>query len=89
MRSWIEITNKKPKHKQPVFYYFKYTGVHAGYYKETEIPEEAFNQKGIFMDCFYGDSGFLCDDVTHWMPREEGDKLPEKPVICIGENNEQ
>ena len=75
------MSEKKPKDGQKVFYFFDVVGVHAGTYQKTEVPE-GFAGSGVFMDCFYGDKGgWLCDDVTHWMPRNDCDKVPRSPRI--------
>jgi len=54
---WIKVSDRLPEEGQEVFYYFKHTGIARGHYKKTE-----------YGDCFYGDRGFLTNDVTHWMP---------------------
>ena len=77
--NWIDIKDQKPKEEQEVFYFFEVLGVYAGKYKSVELDEEFIGQKGIYMDCFYGEGGFLCDDVTHWRPRSEGDEFPDVP----------
>lgn len=77
MSSWIKMSDEKPEHGQQVFYYFEVTGVHAGIYEWYEWPEEEIGVK----DCFSNESGFLCDDVTHWMPRSKGDAIPKMPYI--------
>ena len=59
---WINIKDKLPEEGQKVIYYFKETGISIGYY----------SCKGG-CDCFYSHDGWLCDDVTHWMP------LPKPP----------
>ena len=65
---WIKVQDELPQENQHVIYYFECTGVSSGIYC-----------KGIDgMDCFVGVDGWLCDDVTHWMP------LPEAP-----ENNDE
>ena len=76
---WIKIKDEKPIEGQELFYYFKYVGVHAGKYKRKELPYHFIKQRGVFMDVFYSKGGYLADDVTHWMPRKEGDPLPNKP----------
>lgn len=63
---WISIKDKQPHHGQRVVYYFKEVGVHVGRYY-VEQDEDGFHH------VFTGPSGFLTDDVTHWMP------LPEPP----------
>lgn len=73
---WIKIEDQKPEEGQKVFYYFEYTGVNRGKYSRVDISEGC--GEGAFADCFYGEKGFLGDDVTHWMPDDGGD-LPQQP----------
>ena len=61
---WIKIEDQLPKEGQRVIYYFKETGVARGKYTQVEV--------------FYGDDGWLSDDVTDWQP-DEGQPLPESP----------
>lgn len=72
MSEWLRIDEHTPEENQPVYYYFGvFDCVYAGFYQkyyDEDYPE------GVFSDCFYSKSGFLTDDVTYWMPREE---LPE------------
>ena len=56
---WISVESRLPERGQKVLYYFDVTGVSAGQY--------------LGDNCFGGKLGFLCGDVTHWMP------LPEPP----------
>ena len=67
--SWIKVQDRLPEEKQDVIYYFKETGVHCGRFKKEPDPAG----QDFTYDCFYGLDGFLCDDVTHWMP------LPDAP----------
>lgn len=78
MIEWIKISDKLPQENETVFYYFDYLGVYAGIYNCVE--DEHLGK----MNCFSGKGGYLCDDVTHWMPRKENDfELPEKPDMTI------
>jgi hypothetical protein len=65
---WIKCSDRMPKEGQRVIYYFHYVGVHAGNYTRT------VDEDGVVSHVFYGPSGFLSDDVTHWMP------FPEPPA---------
>ena len=77
---WIKIEDKKPEENQEVFYYFDILGVYAGKYNRIDLYGEFDDvEEEYWMDCFSGESGFLCDDVTEWMPRNEGDELPDPP----------
>ena len=68
---WIKIEDKKPEIGQEVIIYFEITGIEIAKYFHPE-PDNDF--PGIEkMDCFTSKEGWLCDDVTHWMP------LPEPP----------
>lgn len=60
--SWIKVSDRLPREGQAVEYYFALLGSFKGWYKSTE-----------YGPCFYGDHGFLTDDVTHWKPREGED----------------
>lgn len=62
MNNWIEHSKQKPEHEQYVWYFFEHTGVSYGQYDAED-------------DCYYGRSGFLCGDVTHWIA------APEPPVV--------
>ena len=68
MQDWISMKDHKPEENQRVIYYFKEVGVHIGRYRK-DIDEEGYEH-----DVFHGPSGFLSDDVTHWMP------TPEEPI---------
>ena len=58
--TWISVNDKIPNDGQAVLYYFDVVGIHSGFYDADD-------------DCFYGSSGFLCGDVTHWKPLYEKD----------------
>lgn len=73
-RTWIDIREQKPEEEQDVFYYFEFCGVCSGKYQTCKL-----GTSGIVFDCFYGKSGFLCDDVQYWMPRKEYDEVPLEP----------
>ena len=62
LEHWRKVEDELPKDGQKVIYYFEVTGINIGKYKK--------DKEG---DIFYGRSGFLTNDVTHWMP------LPEPP----------
>lgn len=64
--TWILHEKTQPADGQAVIYYFDVVGVHRGHY-DADI------------DTYYGHSGFLGSDVTHWMP-DEGQPLPEEPL---------
>lgn len=55
---WININDRKPKEWQKVIYYFKPLGTFFGEYTKGENGE----------DIFFGDHGWLTNDVTDWMP---------------------
>lgn len=79
MNIWLRIDEQKPYNEQPVFYYFGFFDkIYKGAYSTEEVE---FSGKILVMDCFYGKSGFLSDDVTYWMPRIEGNEFfPEHPT---------
>jgi hypothetical protein len=62
---WVSVRDRLPEENQRVIYYFDVTGMDVGRYWK----EERFG-----FDCFGGKGGWLCDDVTHWMP------LPDEPL---------
>lgn len=69
MAEWIHIDEQEPEQGQAVYYWFGFWDrVSAGFFKVSD--EEGFEG----MQIFFGEKGFLGDDVTWWMPREE---LPE------------
>ena len=72
--TWIKTEDQIPKQGQKVIYYFEFTGVHRG-----EFMILPFNDIGE-LHCFRSSQGlgWLCDDVTHWMPDRESD-LPNPP----------
>ncbi len=65
---WVKIEDKLPEEDQRVIYYFKETGIDIGIFTQQDVV-------GFKMNTFYGKSGFLSDDVTHWMP------LPDVPLV--------
>ena len=69
------MSDQKPAEGQNVYYFFKHVGVHKGKYSRQELDASLFGA-GVMADCFYGDMGWLCDDVTHWMPRENATCFP-------------
>jgi len=74
---WIKIEDAQPKDGEVVITYFKYnhiTGIEVALYKNLKGTEnEIFGHH-----CFTNKSGYLTDDVTHWMP------LPPLPVEGVG-----
>lgn len=62
--AWISVTDRLPTEGQRVIYYFEIVGIHIGKYKKGEDGT----------NIFWGPSGYLGDDVTHWMP------LPPTPT---------
>ena len=74
MNEWIKLEDVAPRDGQKVIYYFFHTGVSRGHYHDLEGTEdEKFGKH-----CFSG-NGFLIDDVTHWMPDDGREELPEEP----------
>ena len=65
MGEWIRVDEHRPEVGQWVLYYFDRLGMHLGWY--------AVDEDGS--DIFYGASGFLSDDVTHWMPMPDAPKV--------------
>ena len=74
---WIQVKDQLPEEGQAVWYFFEHTGVDHGEYKlsSNELADGVIWE----MDCFFGKRGFLCDDVTHWMPYVEGSDKPQEP----------
>jgi hypothetical protein len=79
--NWIHINDQKPEEDQEVFYFFAFLGSYRGKYKLIEYPSEMFSEgdEPVYGDCFYGDDGFLTDDVTHWMPDDGREVFPDVP----------
>lgn len=69
-RTWIQVAERLPQVDEPLWYFFEITGIGAGTYYGAE--------EGL--PTFGGDGGFLGGDVTHWMPRAEGDPRPAVPA---------
>ncbi len=66
---WIKIEDAQPRDGDIVITCFEVTGIETARYKNLKGTEDE-----IFgWNCFTNKSGFLTDDVTHWMP------LPEIP----------
>lgn len=74
MSEWIRTSDRLPDEGQAVFYYFSGVGVHSGHYRF--YPEDG----PVLGQVFHGPRGFLGGDVTHWMPRSEGQPLPDPPT---------
>jgi hypothetical protein len=79
MSEWKHIDQEQPTQGQPVYYWFgAWDKIYSGFFEVSEDEE----CKGMFF--FYGKSGFLGDDITWWMPREElpdgVEFLPEGPT---------
>lgn len=66
MSNWISVNDLLPEDGANVIYYFDQVGVHRGKYDANS-------------NTFYGRSGWLWNDVTHWMP-DKGQELPERPA---------
>jgi len=69
MSEWLSIKNHVPAENQKVVYYFKPLGMFIGKYNKAD-PEYGTH-------CFSSRSGYLIDDVTHWIP------LPPFPIDAI------
>jgi hypothetical protein len=90
MKRWIKVKDRLPKENQKVFYFFDVCGVFAGKYTLWDCSKDLKQPKGTTIyNCFYSDSGYLCDDVTHWMPRKDGEKLPLPPYERIKTHKSQ
>lgn len=82
--SWVHVKDGYPEPTDDVFYFFEVLGMYRGKYMESPYPEEfGLDDEGkpFVGHCFYGDKGFLTDDVTHWMiadDYEEGE-MPDLP----------
>lgn len=68
--NWIKVEDELPEIGQRVIYYFEHVGVHVGKFMKVDNNEDM-----PYGNIFYGKSGFLTDDVTHWMPLPE---IPQK-----------
>ena len=90
MITWYNIKEKRPQQKQAVWYFFEYVGLHHGFYEgqdfcdvfrmpDTATPEQIAEHESHRGKCtcniFYGKSGFLTDDVTHWAVYNEESKV--------------
>lgn len=72
-KKWIKTNDRLPEQGEKVWYYFEPVGVNRGHFKT-----ETMKNVGDFQ-CFGGKKGWLCDDVTHWMPRNDNDLKPIPP----------
>ena len=82
MRAWLRIDEQKPEQEQKVFYWFGSFGkVYEGAYVSEDTDFSNSNGALYQIDYFYDGGGFLGDDVTFWMPREEGDDMPDEPSL--------
>lgn len=72
MKEWVKVSDKLPEENQKVFYFFSTLGAFAGVYDGLD--------EDLQLPCFSSKLGFLCGDVTHWMPRDEDDKMPDYPI---------
>lgn len=68
MSEWILVSDRLPEENQKVIYYFEEVGVHIGRYTKY-VDDDGYDHA-----VFFSHAGWLCDDVTHWMP------YPEDPV---------
>lgn len=68
---WLRIDEITPAEEQNVWYWFGlFDKIYAGrYIGADECSDNIFIDKG----------GWLSDEVTYWMPRNEGDIEPEYP----------
>ena len=67
---WIKIEDQLPEDGAQVIIYFEV----AKYKNLKGTEDEIFGH-----NMFYNKSGWLTDDVTHWMPEVEGMPLPKRP----------
>lgn len=72
--NWISVEDRLPEKDQDVLYFFEVTGVHSGKYLGIHDGYE----------CFGGDKGWLCGDVTHWQPLPAPPTDKPKEVTEIG-----
>ena len=81
MSEWIDIKDQEPEDEQKVIYFFDVCGVFRGIYTKEGYPEEFYGPgyEDAYSNCFSSKSGFLCDDVTHWMPDDDRLELPKGP----------
>ncbi len=61
--TWLKVNDVLPFEGQEVEYYFDILGSFEGKFKHSWDAELEYN-----WECFYGNGGYLCDDVTHWRP---------------------
>ena len=68
MENWIKIEDAQPEDGDIVFTYFEFTRVEIAKYSKLKDYKSGGHM-------FSNKSGFLTDDVTHWMPVS----LPKPP----------
>lgn len=72
LTGWKRIKDELPSEKRYLFYYFEITGVGFGMYERVPYPKEfTKTEKTIYGNSFYGNDGWLIDDVTHWIYAED------------------
>jgi hypothetical protein len=77
-------------HAEFLLVFFDACGVFAGKYTLWDCSKDLKQPIGTTTyNCFYSEKGYLCDDVTHWMPRKDGDKKPLPPYENIKTHNQQ
>lgn len=70
MTKYLRIDKQKPEEGQKVYYWFgAFDQVYAGWYSHVTEDDNGYDVYDY--DCFYDKTGFLCNDVTYWKPRDE------------------
>lgn len=78
IRKWTSVKDALPEEDEKVYYYFDILGIFPGKFLGLENMAVE-DEPEINVPCFGGSYGFLTGDVTHWMPREDGDEEPDYP----------
>jgi hypothetical protein len=81
---WISMEDQKPEAGRELYYFFEVLGVYKGKYERNAYPVEfGVDENGdpYYSDCFYGEKGFLGDDVTHWQYAYDAEEgfMPDVP----------
>lgn len=80
---WIRIDEQKPMEGQEVFYWFEpFEEIYKGkFFMDNYEGRLDWNPNKPGGDIFADKGGWLTDDVTYWMPYNNGDKFPDPPTI--------
>jgi hypothetical protein len=70
---WIDIRERQPEFGQKCYVWCDFLNLEGEVMQYKPLPFIELEDWSIVVgrDLFHGKTGFLTDDVTHWMPAEE------------------